>query len=165
MSTSVGTTTFRPRDPRPLGSPRPVGGKHGRAAFGLTKCSAFVCGACVFVQHRSGCRRPRSASPAGRRPRPAAPSRRVEALVRGRFTPVGTRRRCGESAWAVPALTLGRLCRQEHSRSPSARCPAGPLWGGRPGHGQGAPRSVRPRVSVYVYKMCKVTFYLLCRAV
>lgn len=116
----------------------PMGGERGRAAIGLTQCSSSLCGACVFIWHRSGCRRPRGASPAGRRPRPAALSRRLESPVSGRFTPVGILRCCRGSARAVPALTLGRLCRQEHSRSHSARCPTGPLQGRRPGQGRGS---------------------------
>ena len=34
-----------------------------------------------------------------------------------------------------------------------------------PARAEGAPRSARPSISVYVHRMCTVAFYLLCRAV
>lgn len=134
----MGTTTCRPRDPRPARGPRGprVGNAAERPAASPSAVRLSVVRASLFsteaAAHRSVMpprRPPQRAGGLGPLPRPVA----WRLTVRGRFTPVGTRRLCGGFAQAAPALTLGRLCRQEHSRSPCARCPAGPLRGGRPG--------------------------------
>ena len=120
-----------------MGSPRPVGGKRGQVAGGLPKCSAFVCGACVFIQHRSDCTPPHDASlpasPAGRRPWPAAPSRGLEAPCPRTVHPGGN-----------PAA-LWRVCPGRPSADPGPAVSAGTFQ--EPLHplSRGAPAGRPPR--------------------